>query len=737
MTATRGGKHPASAYEVLSRAALFTDPAVQRDKVRRAAPEAGWGLGVARVVSVDPDEYVMTLQVVMGASDDQERLPVPIPFPSAGRAQILGGLPMLGDYCVVGWMPMESASPRTRTPVVLGWVLPGLYPALAGASTALVGAQEADTEDEATRQALGALGTHRHRTIPLEPGNIVGAAAQGADLLLTDGAQLTSRRGTGVWLRDPDQVLLHRAVSAQQAAAGTRVYAGAVRRDALLPPPGLDPNEAGDGPSVPQDAPDRTGTPPAGALLQRAGIVDDQLRWTPQCRQAMAAPGTFRTDEGRWAHLVPAGGGDPAADPGEPCWAEWRVEVAGSARPRLPATDLADGFDAERLPDGAGNSPAERPVVRMSLGAAVGNDPYGPGKPQYGSALTARVFSGSLPAPALEAAGPEVTEDPRDVLAFLLEVEAQDAAAFVALDRAGRARVSLGGAPTQDGAQLRTSGGIRVSAGGRIRAEAEAGFEVRDLSAAGILVASDTGPVLLRGGGAGVVGDPASSPAVSVDAEGDMMLRASKRLVAAADQLLAAATSIRASADLGIDVSTGGRLALACKDGTAVYGSSCGEEFSGAKGPLHKRHYAPTVPSQVCEEVTYELGDRTETFKAGNHRTRVVVGNASYEVASGVLTLKSAQNQVELSAQGIDAAAAVGTVSLAARVGSATVSGTSATLEATGSLAVVRGQLGVALRGLITGPDVGPIICAGSIDPASGKPFAFFGVGAKNHLVSP
>lgn len=740
MTVTRGGRHPASAYDTPSRAAIFTDPSVQREKVRRAAPEAGWGFGVGRVVSVDADSYTMTLQVVMGASDDQERLPVPIPFPAAGRAQILGGLPMLGDYCVVGWMPMETAAPRTRTPVVIGWVLPGLYPALAGAATALLGPEEADVEDPTTRQALGALGAHRHRTIPLEPGNLVGAAAQGADWVLDDGVQLASRRGTGLWLRDTDQLLLQRSVSSQHAHAGARVYAGAVRRDALLPPPDMRDNDAKDGPAPPGAQPDGTGVEPMADLLSRAGLVDAQVRWVPEVLEMMAAAGTYRTDEGRWVHLVPAGEGDPAADPGESCWAEWRVEVARSARPRLPATDVADGFDAERLPDAAGNNPPERPVVRMSLGAAVGNDPYGDGRALYGAPLKATVFSGSLPAPGLSAmdAG-DVSEHPDDVLAFLLEVESEQGTSFAALDRAGRARAFLGGAPAEDGVQVRSAGGIRVSAAGRLRSEAEGGIEVRDLSSLGVLVASDTGPVQLRGGGPGSApgSDPASTPAIALDAEGDLRLRAAKRLMAMADQLLAAASSLQMSADLGIDLSTGGRLALSCKDGTAVYGSTCGEEFSGPKGPLHKRHYSPTIPNQVCEDVSYEMGDRSEVFKQGSHKTQILVGNASYEVVTGNLILKSAENKVALSASGITMSAAAGTVSVSADVGSASVSGTSASLEATGGMVTVHGQTGVLLRGLVVGPDVGPIVCAGSIEPASGKPFTFFGVGAKNHIVSP
>lgn len=730
---------PPAANQIISRSLAFTEPSVQRTLARKAAPERTMGLGVARVASVDSALYQMTLQIIMGASDDQERLPVPIPFAAAGRAHILGAIPRVGDYCIVGWMPMETLAPKTRTPIVVGWVLPGLFPALSGAATSILSAEEADLDDTTVRQALGPLGVHRHRTIPMDPGNVVAAAAQGADMLLDDGAAIVSRRGSSVVLRDPDQTLIMRSVSAQQAAAGTRVYAGAVRRDAQLPPPGLGSNEDGDGPGGFPQVAGETGTPGTLDLLQRAGLVGADSRWTPESRQAQVAAGTFQAGD-RWAHIAPAGAGDPATDAQEAAWAEWRVEVAGSARPRLPATDLADGFDAERLPDASGAAPAEAPVVRMSLGAAVGNDPFGGGRAAYGKPVRARAFSGSLPSPELAAMDPEDAADhPEDVLAFLLEVELQEGGqAFVAVDRAGRATTSLGGVPSEDSASVRAAGGIRVSAGGHLRSEAEAGIDLRDLSSEGILVASDTGPVELRGGGPGTgPGAEAAGPSVAIDAEGDMRLRASKQIQASADQVSVAASSVRMSGDLGIDVTTGGRLATSCKNGTAVYGSSREEEHGGATGPLHKRHYSPTLPGQVCEEVSYEMGDRNETFKLGSHSTHIMLGSATYAVDLGTLTLRSGANEVTLSTVGAQISAVIGVATLSSVVGTASVSGIlGANLQAAAGIAMVQGMQGVTLSSQVRDKEFGPILCSGSKEPLTNLPFAFWGIGAPYHLVS-
>lgn len=731
------GRRPPISHTPSSRSSIYTDPSVQRALARKTAPEHGWGLGMARVASVDPDAYQMTLQIVMGASDDQERLPVPIPFPSAGRAHLLGALPMVGDYCIVGWMPMETLAPKTRTPIVLGWVLPGLYPAMAGAATALLSPEEADTADETVRQALGALDAHRHRTIPIEPGNVLAASAQGSDLVLDDGVALSSRRGTGILARDADQTLVARSVCAQQAAAGARTYMGPARRDARLPPPGLGDNEAKDGPGGFPEQPDNTGTGGTLELLRRAGLVDGAGRWTRESLAAQAAAGSVREGE-RWSRLVPAGQGDPAVDAEEPCFAEWRVEVAGRARPRLPATDVADGFDAERLPDPSGAAPVETPVVRMSLGAAVGNDPFGEGRARYGLPVRARAFSGSLPAPGLTPME-DAEAYPEDILAFLLEVEMQEGGqAFMAVDRAGRATASLGGAPSEDGAQLRTTGGIRVSAGGHLRSEAESGIDLRDLSSRGIYVASDTGPISLRGGGPGTSpGADATSPSIALDAVGEMRLQASKKVSLLAEQIQGVAGSVQVSGDLGIDVATGGRLSASCKNGVAVYGSSREEEHGGMTGPLHKRHYSPTLPGQVCEDVTYEMGDRSESFKLGSHSTHIQVGNATYAVDLGTITLRSGTNKIELSTSGVQATAVIGSATLSSTVGTASISGLlSASLQSLAGIASVRGTMAVVLSSLIQGSEFGPIICAGSREPLTNLPFAFWGIGAPYHLVS-
>ena len=57
-----------------------------------------------------------------------------------------------------------------------------------------------------------------------------------------------------------------------------------------------------------------------------------------------------------------------------------------------------------------------------------------------------------------------------------------------------------------------------------------------------------------------------------------------------------------------------------------------------------------------------------------------------------------------------------------------------AVVESSGPVRIKSDTL-VYLGAPITGPDSGPILCAGSIEPFTGLPFAVWGLGAKNHIV--
>ena len=91
------GRRPVSATEAIHRGALRVSAEKARKKLERMSPDLNWGLGVARVVNIDYEEYFVTLKTVMGASQTHERVPVPMTFPGAGARHFFGAMPEVGD----------------------------------------------------------------------------------------------------------------------------------------------------------------------------------------------------------------------------------------------------------------------------------------------------------------------------------------------------------------------------------------------------------------------------------------------------------------------------------------------------------------------------------------------------------------------------------------------------------------------------------------------------------------
>ena len=152
--------------------------------------------------------------------------------------------------------------------------------------------------------------------------------------------------------------------------------------------------------------------------------------------------------------------------------------------------------------------------------------------------------------------------------------------------------------------------------------------------------------------------------------------------------------------------------------------------------PLHERTYAPIIPGIVCEKATYAMGDREETFWLGNHTTTILIGNMTYETKLGTWLARGVTSELSLGVMGIKGTASVGTVSLTATTGTATMTGLmGVTISAAGGLATVRGSAGVLLGGPVYGIEMGPILCAGTREPFTNLPFSTWGLGAKGHNI--
>ena len=802
------GRRPVSATEAIHRGALRVSAEKARKKLERMSPDLNWGLGVARVVNIDYEEYFVTLKTVMGASQTHERVPVPMTFPGAGARHFFGAMPEVGDTCIVGWMPQESSEKGggTKTPVILAWVLPGVWP---GRDWAKTGGYEIDEYDTTNPRAQSMIsGAHdviRHKLRHIQPGNIVASSSQGSDLVLDEGVMLSNRRGNELRLRDQDQAFIVRSLQQFHAMAGARIYAGMVQRDATFLPPSMisDGNEwdaigqSQDGmPLTENDLGADTSAPkgflkPAKALAKsrtadgngRATLVTganlDPYKFLT--RGSFIRDSGFAGDNRHESDAIY--GGKPifrvsakndlnaTLHPKAPTLTEYRIEVTHTSDGLLPVTEQTDMFDAERLPGGnpaskTGLKPINVPFIEHVLGSVVGNDPFSQeGRKKYGIPLVAKVFEGDLIVPRLDGAilgfGSEdgdAATDMGDHLAMLFRMvpplqTVDSAGTFWAVNKQGQFKASIGGDPKQFSAEIAMAGSMKIGLGGGMRFISDGHLEWVTRSKSSLHMKAEEGAVFIYGGGApktnssvieresGTGDGEGDLPSVDILAKTNAHFRANKQIMLKSATLVANATSVQVTGNEELALAGVRKLSLVTENFQKVVSSQAQESYTGPKYlmstnfPLHDRTYSPMTYG-LAERVTYNMGDREETFKLGSHKTSILVGSMTYETEAGTWTARAVQSRLDMGTFGITGVAPAGTVTLTAASGTATMSGfAGATLVATGGLATVRGSAGVYLGAPVTGPDFGPIVCAGSLEPFTGLPFATWGIGAKNHIV--
>jgi len=642
----------------------------------------------------------------------------------------------------------------------------------------------------------GSFDRVRHKLRHLQPGNIVGSSAQGADLVLDEGVTLSNRRGNEFKLRDQDQAAILRALQQFTALAGARIYAGMVQRDATFLPTKVvsdgklwdDGLQAAAGLPLPDsvlppdpDAPRGYLTPSANLhrsrdgqdltrsllpvnpyldpyqFLKRGGFLNEFGYVVDDKHQADAVYGgkpLFRVSSQGTSNAV--------TSPDMATLTEYRLEVTHTSDGRLPVTDQTDMFDAERLPgQDAGQSP-NVPFIEWVLGSVVGNDPFSQdGRPKYGLPMVARVFDGSTPSPRLEAArlalvGGGANPTPMAEQAatlFRLTPPGGGDTTFVSYNKKGQLRASIGGDPEGIAAEVFLNGGLKLGILGGMQLFLAGETSFGTSGKATMSVGSEKGGVRIFGGGSmqgtesaqesliGTDGGAGDSPAVDIEAATNMRLRAQKKVLVKGQHVEVNASQINLLGHDSISVDGVQRTSISTESFQLSVNGKSQESYGGPKYmlptnfPLHERTYAPSLPGYVSEKVTYIAGDREETFRLGNHKTTVLVGNLQYETDQGTWSARAVGSHLKMGTSGIEGTAQTGTITLTANAGEASMTGVSVSLVATGGVATLKGTSGVYLGGPVVGPDSGPLICAGSLDPLTGLPFGTWGMGAKNHIV--
>lgn len=498
-------------------------------------------------------------------------------------------------------------------------------------------------------------------------------------------------------------------------------------------------------------------------FLQRGGFLNETgfvVNPQPSSDAIYGGKGMYRVAAQKDVNAV--------LSPDTPTLTEYRVEVTHTSDGRLPVSEQTDGFDAERLPstdpETSGSGP-NRPFIEWVLGSVVGNDPYtGKGRTGYGVPLVPRVFtSGGVPMPRLEPV-PLTTSGKSDAspvplgehAATLFKIDPIDGSpsTWWSVNKRGQLKGSIAGPRNEPSAELFLNGGLSLGMGGKLELFMQGGVSLGTKSKQSLHLQSDEGPVSIYGGGPVGGAEKASQqngagklsdlPSVDIHARTNARIRAGRKVLLKGQVIETQSKRVVMSNLSNLDVDAAdGRVSIKCETFDIISSAKKTEQFSGPKnfiptaGALHERTYTPSTPGLVCEAVNYTWGDREETFKLGNHTTEILIGNATYRTRAGSVKLQGVLSTLELSATGIEASAPVGTISLRANAGTARMSALAGvTIEATAGMATVRGGLGVVLRGPLYGPDQGPILCAGSLEPFTGLPFATWNMGAKGHIIS-
>ena len=800
------GRRPVSALSAFHLGDIKAEPEFIRKQLRDQHPDQGGssGIGIARVLQVDYEEHFVTLRTLMGTEQEFPRVPIPITYPGAGARHFLGAMPEIGDYCIVGWLPQDSSGGEgTKTPVILSWLLGGVWPGRDWLTTADYTEDEHDGGSSRTREETrGVSDRVRHKLRHMQPGNIVASSSQGADLVLDENVHLANRRGNEFSLRDADQAVVTRALQQFTALAGSRTYAGMVQRDALRLPTTMFSDgllwdsevQAPGGEPVPQGelvdnpaAADRFLTPADGfhrvvgdtiegalddagndfdpyKFLRRGGYIDED---------GIAVDSKHLNDAvyaGKNIYRILGESADNGALQSDArILTEHRIEVAHTSDGRLPVTEQTDGFDAERLPpsdpDTAGTS-SNTPFIEWVLGSVVGNDPFsGQGRKEYGIPLVTQVFdeAGGL-SPVIQ---PIRVGDPDNgikgtpvqehaaTLFKLTPIAGEVAPTWWSVNKKGQVRVNLAGPLNESSLDVALAGGMRLAIGGGLDLQLKGAIHLGTRSKHSLRLESSEGPLVLYGGGPdaggeavmertyGSSGGDGDLPAVDIQSRTSTRIQANRTILVKGQKIELNASSVKLNALDEMEVATSKQLTVSCSDFKTTVNGKQTETYMGPKnllptnGALHERSYNPTYPGLVCEEVTYLSGDREETFKLGNHSTHVLVGDMTYKTDLGTWKAQAGTNTLELdTTTGIKGQVAVGDIALTAAAGSAQMKGVvSVSVESQGP-ATLRSGTVLKLAAPLSGPDAGPILCAGSIEPFTGLPYSTWGAGAKNHLVT-
>lgn len=740
-------------------------------EAKQAESGRGWSamsLCIASVIEIHWEEMKCTLEILQGQGDrDRALTGVELLMPSMGNRHFMGGIPEIGDQCVVGWFVHDTrAGTSGKTPAILAWWPTSPWVRHDWHMTQGFEPGEDVLESNKQRKILQNFYHRiRHKMRHFSPGNIGASSSQGSDMVLDESVLLSNRRANEIIIRDQDQAIIMRSLQQFHAMSGARVYAGMVQRDARTLPKEMfsdgikwdsevQVDEEGR-PYNPFNASSDSFNNPIDVGLLQPHPVFERKDMTQAGNQVDGTrknfTGSFPKGLDPYVFLYNSSlideegygladedntiyGGksilrvgtkykDNAFNNGS-AFTEYRIEMNHTADGTLPVTEQTEGFDSDRASVVAGET-NKPPFIEWVLGTPVGNDAFSTrGIEAYGLPVVPTSDNLEYATDATPFANHAAT------LLRVSPVVPDVTDSFVSFTKGGKFRAKVS-SPANDAFDATVSGGalLNITKDLNLVAENSSITSVFETSVnTGTFKVEAVGAV----SGEEIAGD---EPNVSV------VIKGGKRVSIQSD------TAIAFKAPL-VDFSQVGRVRLGSTDqmefstgatmvqtANSIKQSSMGQhetvcggpqDGNPLSGPARKVTVTESTASggagTPSDQYTNVMGGKTELYLGPATNTKTLaVGTETKTITAG-----SDQVVVGTTAQITDP---TGTKFLAP---AGTVTATAGTVIAmTANVVSLRGNAAVTISGASIvlgspGAAVGPIVCGSDIHPILGIPFASF-----------
>lgn len=363
-------------------------------------------LWVGRILHVDTETMVCSIQIETGGIG--ERADIPLPAPGGGGPRSWSGnIPERGTKVILGWRKYDN---RSYVPYIIEFMTVGTYAAREFDPFSTVDPTDAvealaidpDMEDDVHFN----LGVTRLKLRKAYGGDHMSSASSGGDFLLDRNAHLMNRAGNEFQLRDSDQTAVLQTLNEFVSNAAGYYRRGLIRRSSfnLLPdlaisgfnPATDDFDKLIEGMfTTGQDSSGkdvrsiltkvRPGTAAFDKLRQFGLINEDGTLVEPVDSDPndLFYPFVVTADGQRQSYTVFGEHENSFADT-DTGYVEDRVELRHVSNGVMAVTEDGDGVQVDPIP----------PILIESvMGTVVGNDPYTePGRSIYKRIITMRVF---------------------------------------------------------------------------------------------------------------------------------------------------------------------------------------------------------------------------------------------------------------------------------------------------------------------------------------------------------